>query len=140
MISHIFFFFLIRLNRKNNGIKIETSANTKTIKATKTSSKENVNKSKKDGKNHGNNREDPTKFEVYFNFQVYANNIQAHQVLAINRGENLKVIQIPINLICLLNNKKKNIFIEVFNSESEHSRTHSVRNLQINSNKILWKW
>lgn len=72
-----------RLNRKKNGIKIETTANAKAIKASKENQK-NVNKK-------GSRSDDPSKFENYFQYQVYTDNIHAHQVLAINRAENLKV-------------------------------------------------
>lgn len=77
---------MVRLKRHNNGIKIETSENTKVTKA----HKEDIPKgdSKKGDKKRGDN---PRKFETYFNFQAYLNSMHSHQTLAINRGENLKV-------------------------------------------------
>lgn len=67
------------MSRHNNGIKIETSENTKVTKA------QQQGNDKKSGDN-------PQKFELYFKFQGYLNNMHSHQTLAINRGENLKVI------------------------------------------------
>lgn len=53
---------------------------------------------KKSEKKRGDN---PRKFEIYFNFQGYMNNMHAHQILAINRGENLKVIDfLDTRLLC----------------------------------------
>ncbi|XP_055324004.1 uncharacterized protein YdcI [Sitodiplosis mosellana] len=79
------------LKRHNNGIKIETSENTKVTKA----HKEDIPKgdSKKGDKKRGDN---PRKFEIYFNFQGYLNNMHSHQTLAINRGENLKFLSVKI--------------------------------------------
>lgn len=81
--------FSYRLSRPNNGIKIETSQNAKSTKANKDdNSKAN---GKRLDKKPGGGGDDPRKFEIYFKFQIYFNNIQSHQTLAINRGENLKV-------------------------------------------------
>lgn len=74
-----------RLSRHNNGIKIETSENTKVNKALKNEVKSNAKKGDK------NQHDNPRKFETYFKFQAYFNSIHSHQTLAINRGENLKV-------------------------------------------------
>lgn len=82
---------LHRLSRHNNGIKIETSENTKVTKA----HKEDIPKFeiKKGDKKSADKKggDNPRKFELYFKFQGYLNNIHSHQTLAINRGENLKV-------------------------------------------------
>lgn len=72
------------MSRPNNGIRVETSQNTK---ATKTN-KDDI--AQANGKRVDKN-DDPRKFEIYFKFQSYFNNIHSHQTLAINRGENLKV-------------------------------------------------
>lgn len=91
------FLGIIRLTRHNNGIKIETSENTKVTKA----HRDDIPKGdkKKGEKKHGDN---PQKFETYFNFQGYLNNMHSHQTLAINRGENLKVIFfIQLILFCV---------------------------------------
>lgn len=94
-----------RLGRHNNGIKIETTENTKVTKSHKTDiPKMEFNKSDKKG---GDN---PKKFELYFNFQGYMNSMHSHQTLAINRGENLKVNAISnaflyFLLISLIGNK-----------------------------------
>lgn len=78
--------FCFRLTRHNNGIKIETAENIKVTKA----HKEDISKNgfKKGEKKRGDN---PKKFEIYFKFQGFLNNLHSHQTLAINRGENLKV-------------------------------------------------
>lgn len=73
------------MSRPNNGIKIETTQNVKTTKADK-GDMPNAN-----GK-RGGGGDDPRKFEIYFKFQAYFNSILSHQTLAINRGENLKVL------------------------------------------------
>lgn len=78
--------FAFRLARPNNGIKIETSENTKVTKAHRDDIMKNENK--KGDKKRGDN---PQKFELYFKFQGYLDNLHSHQTLAINRGENLKV-------------------------------------------------
>lgn len=82
LILHLYFSH--RLSRPNNGIKIETSQNTKASKSNKDDNPQA--KGKRVDKN-----DDPRKFEIYFKFQAYFNSIQSHQILAINRGENLKV-------------------------------------------------
>lgn len=69
------------LNRHNNGIKIETSENTKVTKEFQNDG----------GKSNAKKGDHPRKFETYFKFQTFFNNIQSHQTLAINRAENLKV-------------------------------------------------
>lgn len=83
-LSPLLLHFPYRLSRPNNGIKIETSQNTKASK----SSKDDIPQA--NGKRMDKN-DDPRKFEIYFKFQAYFNSIQSHQTLAINRGENLKV-------------------------------------------------
>lgn len=98
----------IRLSRPNNGIKIETSENARKPKA---NSGDNTKADAKRGdKNH---RDDARKFEIYFKFQAYFNNILSHQTLAINRGENLKV---KLNLKIDLSRMKKHdlLFIYLF--------------------------
>ncbi|GLV40385.1 uncharacterized protein CBL_04185 [Carabus blaptoides fortunei] len=40
--------------------------------------------------------ENISKFEHYFNFHISVNNIRPHQVLAINRGENLKILSVKV--------------------------------------------
>jgi len=42
--------------------------------------------------------EDPLKFENYFAFSIPVNFIKSHQVLAINRGESLKILSVKVNL------------------------------------------
>ena len=42
--------------------------------------------------------EDPKKFENYFQFSCPVNFIKSHQVLAINRGESLKILSVKVNL------------------------------------------
>lgn len=77
--------FIRSFNRKGNGIKIQTkkskSPSTKTSKDTK--------KSKQDA--HKSKSIDEKKFELYFEYENHVDNIQSHQILAINRAENLKV-------------------------------------------------
>lgn len=61
-------------------------ANAKAIKASKENRKNGKNDNKK-----GSRSDDPSKFENYYKYQVYIDNIHSHQVLAINRAENFKV-------------------------------------------------
>lgn len=82
--------FFFRLTRPNNGIKIETSENTKVTKAHRNDIMKNVDK-KGDTKGDKKRSDNPQKFELYFKFQGYLDNLHSHQTLAINRGENLKV-------------------------------------------------
>lgn len=85
----MFFVFDCSLCREKNGIKIETSENTKVTKASKSDVPRNGGKfGDKKGSNDGDN---PEKFKNYFNFQNYLNNMHSHQIMAINRAENLKV-------------------------------------------------
>uniref|UniRef100_A0A8C6QUN2 S1 RNA-binding domain-containing protein 1 n=1 Tax=Nannospalax galili TaxID=1026970 RepID=A0A8C6QUN2_NANGA len=44
------------------------------------------------------NEKDIGKFQLYQNFSCNIRNIQHHQILAINRGENLKVLTVKINI------------------------------------------
>lgn len=75
------------MNRHNNGIKIETSEN---IKVTKEFQNDGGKSNAKKSDKHRSG-DHPRKFETYFKFQIFFNNIQSHQTLAINRAENLKV-------------------------------------------------
>lgn len=79
-----------RQNERNNGIKIHSthskSGSTSKAKETKTADV----KKKSSTKNSGNPVNE-SKFENYCDFQAYVNSIHSHQVLAINRGESLKV-------------------------------------------------
>ncbi|XP_006882372.1 PREDICTED: S1 RNA-binding domain-containing protein 1-like [Elephantulus edwardii] len=43
------------------------------------------------------NEKDVDKFQLYQNFSCYIRNIHHHQILAINRGENLKILTVKIN-------------------------------------------
>lgn len=84
------YYFLCRLNQPMNGIKIQTSASSKSTKtAEKSKATTKAQKPKKPEKTV-----DASKFQSYFDFQLYINQLQSHQVLAINRGENLKVVAI----------------------------------------------
>lgn len=80
------FVFVHSLNQSNNGIRLETTENTKVTKA-----KHGPNSNAKKGVKTHERGDNPRKFETYFNFQGYFNRIYSHQTLAINRGENLKV-------------------------------------------------
>ncbi|KAM5252146.1 S1 RNA-binding domain-containing protein 1 isoform 2-T2 [Hipposideros larvatus] len=44
------------------------------------------------------NEKDVDKFILYQNFSCNINNIQHHQILAINRGENLKILTVKVNI------------------------------------------
>ncbi|XP_024408626.2 S1 RNA-binding domain-containing protein 1 isoform X1 [Desmodus rotundus] len=44
------------------------------------------------------NEKDVDKFHLYQNFSCNIRNIQHHQILAINRGENLKVLTVKVNI------------------------------------------
>ncbi|KAJ7341163.1 hypothetical protein JRQ81_004963 [Phrynocephalus forsythii] len=44
------------------------------------------------------NEKDVSKFHLYQNFSCNIKNIQHHQILAVNRGENLKVLTVKINI------------------------------------------
>lgn len=80
------------MGRDKNGIKIETSENTKVTKVQKNDvPRNNVKLGDKKGHNDGDN---PEKFKNYFNFQNFLNNMHSHQIMAINRAENLKVTRI----------------------------------------------
>ncbi|XP_006272234.1 S1 RNA-binding domain-containing protein 1 [Alligator mississippiensis] len=44
------------------------------------------------------NEKDVDKFQLYHNFSCNIRNIQHHQILAINRGENLKILTVKVNV------------------------------------------
>uniref|UniRef100_A0A7M4G0T7 S1 RNA-binding domain-containing protein 1 n=1 Tax=Crocodylus porosus TaxID=8502 RepID=A0A7M4G0T7_CROPO len=44
------------------------------------------------------NDKDVDKFQLYHNFSCNIRNIQHHQILAINRGENLKILTVKVNV------------------------------------------
>ncbi|CAM4552660.1 unnamed protein product [Caretta caretta] len=44
------------------------------------------------------NEKDVNKFQLYQNFSCNIKNIQHHQILAINRGENLKILTVKVNV------------------------------------------
>lgn len=122
-----------RLSRPNNGIKIETSQNTKASKSNKDDNPQA--NSKRVDKN-----DDPRKFEIYFKFQAYFNSIQSHQTLAINRGENLKVkrkTMIDVGTVSVI---FRHIFLfTVFVSQSCHTGSYTTWNLPNHWEKILQK-
>ncbi|XP_073528155.1 S1 RNA-binding domain-containing protein 1 isoform X2 [Phyllobates terribilis] len=53
---------------------------------------------KSTGKEKEGNVKDVDKFHLYHNFTCNINRIQHHQILAINRGENLKVLTVKVNV------------------------------------------
>jgi len=53
----------------------------------------------KESKDKQNKKEvDPSKFENYFEFSCPCRHVKPHQVLAINRGEGLKVLSVKVNI------------------------------------------
>ncbi|XP_075060229.1 S1 RNA-binding domain-containing protein 1 [Mixophyes fleayi] len=50
------------------------------------------------GKEKEGNVKDVDKFHLYHNFTCHINRIQHHQILAINRGENLKVLTVKVSV------------------------------------------
>jgi len=78
----------VRSLQRQAKIVVESKQNT-----AKTKDKKPPTKSAKPTK-----EEDPRKFENYFDFSCPVNYIKSHQVLAINRGENLKILSVKINL------------------------------------------
>ncbi|XP_071404136.1 S1 RNA-binding domain-containing protein 1 isoform X3 [Pithys albifrons albifrons] len=44
------------------------------------------------------NEKDIDKFQLYHEFSCHIKNIQHHQILAINRGENLKILTVKVNI------------------------------------------
>ncbi|XP_055581818.1 S1 RNA-binding domain-containing protein 1 isoform X2 [Falco biarmicus] len=46
----------------------------------------------------GGNEKDIDKFQLYHEFSCNIKNIQHHQILAINRGENLKILTVKVNI------------------------------------------
>ena len=81
----------LRQDQRNSGIAIMSTlakaASSKTVekKSTKAEGAKKSAAGKKD------KPVDASKFEIYYDFRSYANNIQPHQILALNRGESLKV-------------------------------------------------
>ncbi|KAM3932147.1 S1 RNA-binding domain-containing protein 1-like [Leptodactylus fuscus] len=53
---------------------------------------------KSTGKEKEGNTKDVDKFHLYHNFTCSISRIQHHQILAINRGENLKVLTVKVNV------------------------------------------
>lgn len=60
---------------------------------------------------------DESKFANYYDYQTYVNSIQPHQVLAINRGENLKVGVWLVWLVYFIKLKKKNEGARIYGTE-----------------------
>lgn len=73
--------FYCRVLRKRNDITIDSVENVKETKLFHDS----ADKKPKD------RTENPQKFEHYFQFSSFTSSLQSHQILAINRGESLKV-------------------------------------------------
>lgn len=84
--NDVFTSFNFSLLRKGNGIKLQTK------KSKSSSTKVAKDQKKKKTDSHKSKSVDEKKFELYFDFDNFIDNIQSHQVLAINRAENLKVI------------------------------------------------
>ncbi|KAG8584217.1 hypothetical protein GDO81_008739, partial [Engystomops pustulosus] len=53
---------------------------------------------KSTGKDKEGNAKDVDKFHLYHNFTCNINRVQHHQILAINRGENLKVLTVKVSV------------------------------------------
>jgi transcriptional accessory protein Tex/SPT6 len=64
-------------------------------KPTKPSNKENTSKSKGGG-DLVKKQQDSHKFENYFKFSCPIKFVKSHQILAINRGENLKILSVKV--------------------------------------------
>lgn len=54
----------------------------------------NANKTVKEEKSSGKN--DPETYKIYFDFRCRASYLKAHQILAINRGEDVKVLSVQV--------------------------------------------
>ncbi|XP_008948545.1 PREDICTED: S1 RNA-binding domain-containing protein 1-like, partial [Merops nubicus] len=50
------------------------------------------------GSSKSGNEKDIDKFQLYHEFSCNVKNIQHHQILAINRGENLKILTVKVNI------------------------------------------
>lgn len=89
------FVLFFRQDQRNNGIKIQSIQSTQSKSgSSKPKAKEGKsNVAKNSSLKKSRNPVDESKFENYFNFQANVNTIQPHQVLAINRGESLKVCE-----------------------------------------------
>jgi len=91
--------FLIRDACGKAHIMIEAHQSTAAKKEDK--DKDKKENAPKDGKKVDNN----VKFENYFNFKQSIRSIRPHQVLAINRGESLKVLTVKIEIPEFVKNK-----------------------------------
>jgi len=86
--------FLIRDVCGRAQITIESHQST----AAKKDDKENRNDAKEGTSKDGKKVDNSVKFENYYNFKCPIRNIRPHQVLAINRGESLKVLTVKIDI------------------------------------------
>ncbi|XP_021923205.1 S1 RNA-binding domain-containing protein 1 isoform X2 [Zootermopsis nevadensis] len=87
---------LLRKLKENAGIFLETSK-ARATRERKTDSTKDVKKEALSN-NHKDKAYIESKFENYFKFSAPVKSVKPYQVLAINRGENLKVLSVKINI------------------------------------------
>ncbi|XP_061600785.1 S1 RNA-binding domain-containing protein 1 [Cololabis saira] len=80
---------------ENSFVALHSSVSKSAVKEKE--QKKSAQDHKKPGPEHGKNK-DIDKFHLYFEFTCNIQRIQPHQVLAINRGESLKILTVKVNI------------------------------------------
>ncbi|PNF21294.1 hypothetical protein B7P43_G02121 [Cryptotermes secundus] len=75
-----------------------TTSKSRPAKEAKTDNKKDVKKGRDGRKDNKDKAFVESKFETYFNFSVPIKSVKPYQVLAVNRGESLKVLSVKINI------------------------------------------
>lgn len=87
---------LLHKLKGDSNIWLETSK-ARAVKGTKADNTGDVTKGEC-SKSHKNKADVESKFENYFNFSAPIKSVKPYQVLAVNRGESLKVLSVKINI------------------------------------------
>ncbi|XP_044755245.1 S1 RNA-binding domain-containing protein 1 [Coccinella septempunctata] len=75
-------------------------------------------KDKKNQSTQKNKNIDVSKYKLYFDFKIRSIDIKPHQILAVNRAENQKVLSVKLNIPDIIFNKFNKFCIDKFKMES----------------------
>lgn len=94
----------LRMSLRNAHVLLESSKSKAAEKKEKTEQKGTKNFS------HGHTqKDDPQKFELYFQFSIPVKYVKPHQVLALNRGESLKILSLKVAIPERLKHELKDV-------------------------------
>lgn len=97
-----------------NEVRVLKSRYSIFVKTSKRKQKADKAKQKNNAKSH-----DATKFETYFEFSSPVDHLKAHQILAINRGESLKILKVKYEIDSLFTKNLKEFVMRTFSKQNQ---------------------